>query len=221
MTKKTATAQRHVFAYLRASTKEQDATRARAALEQFADGHGLRIAAEFIENESGATLKRPELFRLIDRAKAGDVLLLEQVDRLARLNEEDWKALRHAIDEKGIVIVALDLPTSHAALNPGATDAFTGRMLGAINGMLLDMLAAVARKDYEDRRRRQAEGIAKAKGDGKFKGRPVDVEKRAAIREALQKNLSWSWIVANLDTSRATVASVAAEMKAIEATPSA
>ncbi|WP_250482089.1 recombinase family protein [Caballeronia sp. NCTM5] len=211
MTKKTA---RHVFAYLRASTKEQDATRARAALEQFADERGVRIAAEFVENESGATLKRPELFKLIERAKQGDVLLLEQVDRLARLNEDDWKALRRQIDEKGIVIVALDLPTSHAALNPEATDAFTGRMLGAINSMLLDMLAAVARKDYEDRRRRQAEGIAKAKDDGKFKGRPIDSEKRRAIADALQKGLSWSWIVSNLDTSRSTVASVSAELKA-------
>jgi len=211
MTKKTA--QRHIYAYLRASTKEQDATRAREALEQFADEHGVRIAAEFVENESGATLKRPELFRLIERAKSGDVLLLEQVDRLARLNEEDWKALRRQIDEKGIVIVALDLPTSHAAINPEATDAFTGRMLGAINSMLLDMLAAVARKDYEDRRRRQAEGIAKAKGAGKFKGRPMDSEKRRAIADALDKGMSWSWIVSNLDTSRATVASVSAELK--------
>ena len=36
-------------------------------------------------------------------------------------------------------------------------------MFDAINGMLLDMLAAVARKDYEDRRRWQKEGQAKAK----------------------------------------------------------
>ncbi|SAL51406.1 recombinase family protein [Caballeronia concitans] len=205
---------RHVFTYLRASTKEQDAARARAALEKFAEEHGERVAAEFVENESGATLKRPELFKLIERAKAGDVLLLEQVDRLARLNEDDWKTLRRKIDEKGIVIVALDLPTSHAALASGATDAFTGRMLAAINSMLLDMLAAVARKDYEDRRRRQAEGIAKAKDEGKFRGRPVDIEKRRAIADALQKGLSWSWIVSHLDTSRATVASVSAELRA-------
>ena len=212
MTKKTAP--RHVFAYLRASTKEQDASRARQALDAFADEHGVRVAGWFEENESGATLKRPELFRLIAEAKAGDVMLLEQVDRLARLNEEDWRELRRLIDEKGIVIVALDLPTSHAALNPEATDAFTGRMLGAINSMLLDMLAAVARKDYEDRRRRQAEGITKAQAAGKFKGRPVDAEKRKAIRDALKNGLSWSWCVSNLDTSRATVASVAAELKA-------
>ena len=35
------------------------------------------------------------------------------------------------------------------------TDEFTNRMFEAINGMLLEMLAAVARKEY-DRRRRQA-----------------------------------------------------------------
>jgi len=31
-------------------------------------------------------------------------------------------------------------------------DEFTSRMFEAINGMLLDVLAAVARKDYDDRR---------------------------------------------------------------------
>jgi DNA invertase Pin-like site-specific DNA recombinase len=40
--------------------------------------------------------------------------------------------------------------------------------------MMLDMLAAVARKDYEDRRRRQSEGIAKAKKEGKYRGRPIN-----------------------------------------------
>jgi CIC family chloride channel protein len=41
------------------------------------------------------------------------------------------------------------------------------RMFEAINGMLLDMLAAVARKDYVDRRHRQAQGQAKAKAEGR------------------------------------------------------
>ena len=38
----------------------------------------------------------------------------------------------------------------------------------AINSMMLDMLAAVARKDYDDRRRRQVQGIAKAKLEGAY-----------------------------------------------------
>ena len=45
--------------YLRASTNEQDASRARAALESFANEHGLTIAASYVENESGAKLERP------------------------------------------------------------------------------------------------------------------------------------------------------------------
>jgi DNA invertase Pin-like site-specific DNA recombinase len=47
--------------YLRASTDQQDATRARAAVEAFAHDHGLTVAGWFIENESGAKLQRPEL----------------------------------------------------------------------------------------------------------------------------------------------------------------
>jgi hypothetical protein len=54
-----------------------------------------------------------------------------------------------------IHVGTLDLPTSWAMATTGKVDDFTARMFEAINGMLLDMLAAVARKDYEDRRRRQ------------------------------------------------------------------
>ena len=101
-----------VRAYLRASTQEQDATRARAALEAFAAERGLAVAAWYVENESGASLKRPELFRLLGDCKAGDVLLIEQVDRLSRLNDADWEALKREIGVRGVRIVALDLPTS-------------------------------------------------------------------------------------------------------------
>ena len=48
--------------------------------------------------------------------------------------------------------------------------------------MMLDMLAAIARKDYEDRRRRQSEGIRKAKSEGKYRGRVADAQKHELIR---------------------------------------
>lgn len=54
-----------VRAYLRASTAEQDASRARNALQQFAADHGKVIAAQHIENASGARADRPELLRLL------------------------------------------------------------------------------------------------------------------------------------------------------------
>ncbi|MDD8084152.1 hypothetical protein LAW34_21290, partial [Escherichia coli] len=70
--------------------------------------------------------------------------------------------------------ISLDLPTSHIAFSPQITDEFTGSMIKAINSMMMDMLAAIARKDYQDRRRRQAEGIKKAKEEGKYRGRQAD-----------------------------------------------
>ena len=72
------------------------------------------------------------------------MLLVEQVDRISRLNSEDWEKLKRQITEKGIIIVSLDLPTSHQFLN-NHQDEFTQRMMQAINSMMLDMLAAVAR----------------------------------------------------------------------------
>lgn len=178
-----------VRAYLRASTSEQDASRARDALEQFATEHGQRIANEYLENESGAKADRPELLRLLKDARKGDVLLVESIDRLSRLPADDWAKLKAAIDSKGLRIVALDLPTSHQGIADTKGDEFTNRMLAAINGMLVDMMAAIARKDYEQRRERQAQGIEKAKAEGRYKGRPVDADLHKRVRELLAANL--------------------------------
>jgi len=196
-----------IRAYLRASTKEQDASRAAADLEAFAAERGLTIAATYLENESGASLKRPELFRLLADSKPGDVLLIEQVDRLSRLNATDWERLKAEIAAKRVRVVALDLPTSHQLVQAG--DDFTSRMLDAINGMMLDMLAAIARKDYEDRRRRQAQGIAKAKDEGKYAGRPEDAKRNAAIIGMLRAGQSWTSIIDATKCSRSTLARLA------------
>ena len=82
-------------------------------------------------------------------------------------------------------------------------------MFEAINSMLLDMLAAVARKDYNDRRRRQHQGIAKAKAEGRFKGRPVDTEKNDQIAALLAAKTSWTKIQDATGCSRSTIARIA------------
>lgn len=82
---------------------------------------------------------------------------------------------------RGVRIVALGLPTSWQSI--ATTDEITARILAALNWMLLDTLAAIACKDYTDHRRRQAEGIAKAKTEGAYKG-----------RRALTKGMTWSEI---------------------------
>ncbi len=207
-----------IRAYLRASTDDQDAGRARSDLETFAADRGLRVAAWYTENESGAKLDRPELFRLIEDASPGDVLLVEQVDRLSRLSTGDWEALKLKLNHKRIRVVALDLPTSWMGAEARHDDA-TQAMLDAVNRMLLDMLAVVARKDYTDRRRRQAQGIVKAQQSGLYRGRRADTERHAAIAEMLDSGLSWSTICSATGASRSTIKRVVDGRKAAQASP--
>lgn len=203
--------------YLRASTTEQDATRARASLEAFAAERGLPIAATYVENESGAKLARPELFRLLGDSRPGDVLLIEQVDRLSRLTSADWDKLRAELNIRQVRVVALDLPTSWTQAAPA--DEFTGRMFAAVNAMMLDVLAAVARKDYEDRRRRQAQGQARAKAEKRYTGRPEDKKRNAVIASMLAKGISWSQVQAATGCGRATVAKIAKRADTTAAMP--
>jgi DNA invertase Pin-like site-specific DNA recombinase len=197
-----------IRAYLRASTKEQDAGRALNTLKKFVADRSQKIAGTYLENESGASLNRPELFRLLEDSDVGDVLLVEQVDRLSRLNSEDWERLKSEIHSRRIKVVALDLPTSWELIKP-SSDEIQGRILDAINSMMLDMLAAFARKDYDDRRRRQAEGIHKAKTEGRYKGRPANHERNQAIKSMLQKGQSWSSIQKATGCSRSTLSRLA------------
>ncbi len=193
-----------IRAYLRASTDDQDALRAREDLKRFAADREMTIAAWYAENESGAKLTRPELFRLIADASLGDVLLVEQVDRLSRLNAADWATLKIRLAEKRIRVVALDLPTSWLGARLTADEATQG-LLDAVNTMLLDMLAVVARKDYTDRRRRQAQGIEKAKTAGLYKGRRANTQRHEEIAKLLDDGLSWSAVCKKTKASRSTV----------------
>ena len=195
-----------IYGYLRASTDEQDASRAKNDLIEFANRMGYQVAYWFEEHESGARLHRPELFRLLDIAMTGDIILVEQVDRISRLNTNDWEQLKNIIANKGLRVVALDLPTSHQFMH--TSDEFTDRMLAALNNMMLDMLAAVARKDYEDRRRRQAQGVQRAKREGKYQGRPVNIKLHQKVEGLLREGKSYSQIEALIGCSRHTISKV-------------
>lgn len=173
-----------IRAYLRASTDEQDAQRARGMLDRFAIEHGVVICNYYAENESGAHLARPELFRLLADSRPHDVLLVEDVDRLSRLTASEWDRLKIIIRDRQVRVVAVNVPTTWQHLAPARGD-FDARIFGAINDMLIDMLAAIARRDYEQRRERQAQGIAKARVEGKFRGRRVDVARYEAINRLL------------------------------------
>lgn len=178
-----------IRAYLRASTEEQDAG--------VPANHSSRSPPITTRPLPASTWKTPavrpqiglNLLRLLKDARKGDVLLVESIDRLSRLPVEDWQKLKAAIDSKGLRIVALDLPTSHQRMQDTKGDEFTGRMLGAIDSMLVEMMAAIARKDYEQRRERQAQGIEKAKSAGKYLGRPIDEDLHKRVKELLKAGL--------------------------------
>lgn len=206
-----------IRAYLRASTQEQNAERAKASLIQFAEQHGQRIAAFYTENVSGATLHRPELMRLIAESGEGDIVLVEQIDRLARLKQQDWDTLKQKLAAKRLAIVSPELPTSWLALDRKDDTGFTDSILQAVNSMMLDMLAAVARKDYEDRRRRQNQGINKARSEGKYQGRQPDLKRRQHITSLLRTGHSYSEIQDILGCSRHLIASVAKEQRQSDA----
>lgn len=176
-----------IRAYLRASTRDQDANRAREQLKSFAEDHSARVTTFYVENASGASIERAELQRLLAEAGEGDILLVESIDRLSRLPQPMWEALKRQINQAGLHVVAVDLPVTHSALKP-TTEGTEAWLQKAVAQMLVEFMAAFSRKDYEQRRERQAQGIQNAKLAGKLKPRQPDYARYARILEARQKH---------------------------------
>ncbi|WP_265087451.1 hypothetical protein [Psychrobacter sp. NG25] len=95
------------------------------------------------------------------------------------------------------------------ALQPESSTEFMSSILQAINSMMLDMLAAIARKDYENRCNRQIQGIAKA--EGKYLERRKDTEKRKIIASLLKSGHSYPDIQKMAKCLRHIIADVAKE----------
>jgi DNA invertase Pin-like site-specific DNA recombinase len=172
--------------YLRESTKDQDANRAKTALEWFATDKGLHIAGVYAENISGTKLNRPELMRLLDTAAKGEVLLVESVDRLSRLSTDDWDTLKATIKSKGLRLVVADLPTSHQMITESG---ITGQIMEVINGMLIDLMATMSRLDQEKRVERIRQGLQNKRiADPEWK--PTGKGRNVAKWEAVQRIMS-------------------------------
>ncbi|MDU5836674.1 MAG: recombinase family protein [Pantoea sp.] len=189
--------------YARASTAGQDSSRALPSLREFAAARGWHVGGEYVENDSGAKLARPELDKLLSESKAGDVLLVESIDRLSRLEASQWELLKRSIQDKGLKLVVVDLPTSWNLLQED-DNPLIAAVMKAVNAMMIDILATMARQDYETRRARQAQGIAKAKEAGVYAGKPKDEEAREMVRELLEKGVKPASIIKASGISRAT-----------------
>jgi len=187
--------------YVRASTKEQDAERALDSLRAFAVGLG-HSTTEYIENHTGTKLERPQLNKLLDESKDGDILLVESVDRLSRLTQDDFSTLKQRIKDKGLRLIVQDLPTTHAVIN--TTDDITSAVLSVVNNMLIDLLATMARLDNEKRKERIKQGFER-KGY-KPTGKKADAKKHDRIKElAALGSMTKEEIAKALDCGVATV----------------
>ncbi|NMY77975.1 recombinase family protein [Pseudomonas rhodesiae] len=203
--------------YLRASTKDQDANRAKAALKSFATEKGLSIVGVYAENISGTKLNRPELLALLDTAERGDVLLVESVDRLSRLSLADWDTLKATIKAKGLRLVVADLPTSHMLVE---AKGITGQVMDVINNMLIDLMATMARLDQEKRVERIKQGLENKKAadpDWKPSGKGRNAAKWEEVRSLMRKHptMSAEMIAKLADCGVATVYRIKRESKAV------
>lgn len=192
-----------VRAYLRASTQDQNASRAKQQLADFAKNKGLVIVKYYTENASGAALNRPKLDELLSDCNVGDILLIESIDRLTRLNDQDWQKLKTQLKTLSLKLVILDIPTSHQLAQP--SDELQQRINNAVNDMFIELFATFARQDYEQRRKRQAQGIAKAKQQGKYTGRKTNTKRYEKIIKLLKAEHSHREIIQLLNCSPNTI----------------
>jgi DNA invertase Pin-like site-specific DNA recombinase len=144
----------------------------------------------FAEKASGrSTRDRHELAQALDFVREGDTLVVTRLDRLARsVGDLHW--IIEKLTDKGVQFRCL----SQSGVD---TDSSTGRLMLAI-------LAAVAQFENDIRRERQLEGIAKAKAEGRYKGRTATIDAEQ-VRDLRQQGLGASEIAKRLQIARASV----------------
>jgi len=151
------------YGYARVSTTDQDLTIQREKLT----AAGCEVIRE--EKVSGASREgRSELATLLAFLREGDTLVVTRIDRLAR-SIADLQDIMRAIKAKGAALQATEQPIDTTT---------------AAGKAFLDMLGVFAEFETNLRRERQMEGIAKAKADGVYRGRPAKLDAQKVNRLA-------------------------------------
>ncbi len=169
--------------YARVSTVDQDTTIQEQQLWDFG------CVDVFSEQLSGTTIDRPQLTLCLRVLGPGDTLIVTRIDRLAR-SLRDLQNIVHDLGEKGIILQATEqsIDTSTAAGNA-----------------FLSMLGVFAQFETNLRKERQAEGIKKAKQEGKYKGRvPISVDV-VDIQSRLNAGISKAKVARDMGISRSTL----------------
>jgi DNA invertase Pin-like site-specific DNA recombinase len=172
-----------VIGYARVSTIDQDLSIQRAALK----AAGCEVIRA--EKRSGAsTAGREELRTVLDFLRKGDVLMVTRIDRLAR-SIGDLQDIVRTVKARGASLKATEQPIDTST---------------AAGKCFLDMLGVFAEFETNLRRERQLEGIARAKAEGVYKGRPASIDV-AKVRAMKAKGIGATEIAKALKIGRASV----------------
>ncbi len=160
--------------YARVSTTDQNMDR---QLDQL-----KHIDKLFQESISGVSKDRPQLKAMLDYIREGDIVVVTELERLGRNNQE-LTEIMNQIQTKGATLEVLNLPTLR-----GIEDDNLRRLL---NNLILELYKYQAQAERERIKERQAQGIAIAKTQGKYQGRKaLFTEDDSRLKHAFELYLS-------------------------------
>lgn len=174
-----------IVGYARTSTLEQVAGFEAQLRELTAAG-----CTKLFQEQVSSVAKRHQLDACLDYLREGDTLIVTKLDRLAR-NVGHLGQLVATLKAKGVSLRILDLGLD--------TSTPTGELI-------LNMMGAVAQFERQMMLERQREGIAKAKADGKYRGRaPTAMRQAQRVHELAAEGLKRSDIAQRLGLSERSV----------------
>lgn len=155
--------------YGRVSSTDQNEAR---QLEDF-KRLGIDERHIFVDKESGKDFKRDKYNAMLAMLREGDVVYVTSLDRLGRNYKEIGEQWENITKKIKADIVVLDMPILDTRVKNDLTNEL-------ISDIVLKLLSYVAERERDSIRKRQAEGIAIAKTQGKYQGRkPIQIDKVA------------------------------------------
>lgn len=160
------------YAYIRVSTDAQDLNNQRHGVIEYAKKNGLEPLSFFEDTASGKkSWRERDLGKLLEQARAGDVLLVAEISRLARSTLQVLEILQEAAKRE----IAVHVAKSNMVMDGSLNSRITAVVLG---------LAAEIEREFISAR--TTEALARRKAEGKPLGRPkgaVSVERKLDKRK--------------------------------------
>lgn len=182
-----------IVGYSRTSTQDQLAG-LEAQIKELEQARCEKIYQEQVSS----VVNREQLESALDFMRDGDVFVVTKLDRLAR-SIRDLMNLLDKLAQKKVAVKILNLGLD--------TQSPTGTLI-------LNVLGCVAQFEREMMLERQRDGIAKAKSEGKYKGRKsISDEKKAEIVRLVEEGFTKRLVAKQVGVEEATVYRVLVEEK--------